>query len=122
MLSGVLMLIARSRRQLAAGDALEVAARARSVRKTLHRPPDFRHKLLNREENRAMIKLHHGREGREIWVNADLIETVEATPDTVVKLTTDRRMIVTETPEELVALVVEMKRRAENRPHVISDR
>ena len=41
-----------------------------------------------------MIKLHHGRERKEIWVNADLIETVEATPDTVLKLTTDRRMLV----------------------------
>jgi flagellar protein FlbD len=113
----------RSRRQqAAAGAVLPVAERARGVRRTLHRPPDIRHRLLNREENRAMIKLHHGREGREIWVNADLIETLESTPDTVLKLTTDRRLIVTETPDEIVALVVEMKRRAQSRPHVISDR
>ena len=59
-----------------------------------------------------MIKLHHGREQRaQIWVNADLIETVEATPDTVIKLTTDRKLLVTETPEEIVALVVEHRRR-----------
>jgi len=69
-----------------------------------------------------MIKLHHGRDRKEIWVNADLIETVEATPDTVVKLTTDRRLIVTETPEEIVALVHEHRRKAQSRPHVLTDR
>ncbi len=69
-----------------------------------------------------MIKLHHGRERKEIWVNADLIETVEATPDTVLKLTTDRRLLVSETPEEIAALVVEFKRLAQTRPHVLSNR
>ena len=35
-----------------------------------------------------MIKLHHGPRGQApVWVNADLIETVEATPDTVLTLT-----------------------------------
>lgn len=69
-----------------------------------------------------MIKLHHGRDRKEIWVNADLIETVEATPDTVLKLTTDRRMLVSETPEEIAALVLEHKRLAQSRPHVLANR
>ncbi len=69
-----------------------------------------------------MIKLHHGRDRKEIWVNADLIETVEATPDTVLKLTTDRRMLVSETPEEIAALVLEHKRLAQSRPHVLTNR
>ena len=69
-----------------------------------------------------MIKLHHGRERKEIWVNADLIETVEATPDTVLKLTTDRRLLVSETPEEIAALVLEFKRMAQTRPHVLTNR
>jgi flagellar protein FlbD len=69
-----------------------------------------------------MIKLHHGRERKEIWVNADLIETVEATPDTVLKLTTDRRLLVSETPEEIAALVLEFKRLAQTRPHVLTNR
>ena len=58
-----------------------------------------------------MIELHHGREQRRSVVNADLIETVEATPDTVIKLTTAKKLIVPETPEEIVALVVEYRRR-----------
>jgi flagellar protein FlbD len=69
-----------------------------------------------------MIKLHHGRDRKEIWVNADLIETVEATPDTVLKLTTDRRLLVAETPEEISALVLEYKRLAQTRPHVLTNR
>jgi flagellar protein FlbD len=69
-----------------------------------------------------MIKLHHGRDRKEIWVNADLIETVEATPDTVLKLTTDRRLLVSETPEEIAALVLEFKRMAQTRPHVLTNR
>ena len=69
-----------------------------------------------------MIKLHHGRDRKEIWVNADLIETVEATPDTVLKLTTDRRLLVSETPAEIAALVLERKQLAQSRPHVLTNR
>ena len=43
-----------------------------------------------------MIRLHQGREGeRPVWVNAELIETVEATPDTVITLLTGRKLLVT---------------------------
>src|SRR5690242_10199624 len=101
---------ASRRRVAAAGAPVPVAEQARAARAALHVRPDVRHHLKKREENHSMIKLHHGREHREIWVNADLIETVESTPDTVVKLTTDRRLIVTETPEEIVALVIEHRR------------
>ena len=55
-------------------------------------------------------------------LNGDLIETVEATPDTVIKLTTDRRLLVSETPEEIAALVLEHKRLAQSRPHVLTNR
>lgn len=101
---------------------LPVAPNARRARAALHRPPDARPRLVDHEENRSMIKLHTGRERRELWVNADLIETVEATPDTIVKLTTDRKLIVRETPEEVAALALECKRRAQSRPHVVTDR
>ena len=73
------------------------------------------------EERNEMIRLHQGREGeRPVWVNAELIETVEATPDTVVTLLTGRKLLVTETPDELVALVVEYRRRIASRPHVLA--
>ncbi len=99
-----------------------VAFRSRQVRSALHARPDARAELVDYERNGTMIKLHHGREHKEIWVNADLIETIESTPDTVVKLTTDRRLLVRETPEEIAALVLEHKRKAFARPHVLTDR
>jgi flagellar protein FlbD len=67
-----------------------------------------------------MIDLHHGREKRPLLVNSDLIETVEATPDTVVTLTTGKKLIVTETPAEILALVVEFRRRVQSGPRVIA--
>ena len=73
------------------------------------------------EEKREMIRLHQGREGeRPVWINAELVETVEATPDTVVTLLTGRKMLVHETPDELVALVVEYRRRINVRPQVLA--
>lgn len=58
-----------------------------------------------------MIKLKRFRgKGGEFAVNADLIESVEATPDTVVTLTTGHKLIVEESVDEVIRLVVEFKR------------
>lgn len=58
-----------------------------------------------------MIKLRRFRsQGGEFVVNADLIETVEATPDTVVTLTTGHKLIVQETVDEIIQKVVDFKR------------
>ena len=40
--------------------------------------------------------------GSEIVINADLIETVEATPDTIVTLVDGTRYVVEESPSELI--------------------
>ncbi len=47
----------------------------------------------------------------ELVVNAELIETVEATPDTVITLTTGHKIIVQESVDTVVQLVVEYKRK-----------
>lgn len=58
-----------------------------------------------------MIKLTKFRTtGGEFVVNADLIETVEATPDTVITLTTGHKLIVQQSVDEVVRLVVAFKR------------
>lgn len=58
-----------------------------------------------------MIKLKRFRgKGGEFAVNADLIESVEATPDTVVTLTTGHKLIVEESVDEVIRRVVEYKR------------
>lgn len=46
----------------------------------------------------------------KITVNADLIEVVEETPDTIVTLTTGKKIIVKETRQEVANLVKLYKR------------
>jgi flagellar protein FlbD len=41
----------------------------------------------------------------ELYLNPDLIQTVEATPDTVVTLTTGAKLVVIETPADVAARV-----------------
>ncbi len=43
--------------------------------------------------------------GIKILVNADLIEMVEETPDTVISLTTGRKIIVKESRQDIKSLV-----------------
>lgn len=56
-----------------------------------------------------MIELHH-LDGQTFMVNADLIETVHQSPDTVVLLTSGRRLLVQESPEEVVRRVTAFRR------------
>ena len=48
-------------------------------------------------------------------VNADIIEFVEETPDTVVSLTTGKKIIVKESRQEVTELVISYKRAIYNR-------
>jgi flagellar protein FlbD len=48
-----------------------------------------------------MIKLHRIR-GEEFFLNADLVESVASTPDTVVTLFDGRKVVVAESAEEVV--------------------
>jgi flagellar protein FlbD len=43
-------------------------------------------------------------------LNADLIEHMETTPDTVITLTTGQKIVVLETPGEVIDKVVEFRR------------
>ncbi len=52
-----------------------------------------------------MIKLTR-LNGSELWVNADLIEFLEATPDTVITLTDGKKIVVADPPERVVAAVI----------------
>ena len=48
-------------------------------------------------------------DGSAIMLNVDLIVTIERTPDTVVWLTTGDRVILRETPEEIVERITRYK-------------
>ncbi len=48
----------------------------------------------------------------ELVVNAELIETVEATPDTVITLTNGKKFVVCEEVDEIIRRVLEYRRHA----------
>jgi flagellar protein FlbD len=48
---------------------------------------------------------------QEIMVNADLIESLESTPDTVVTLTSGNKLIVRESMSEIQARIIDYKRK-----------
>ncbi len=48
--------------------------------------------------------------GKELTINADLIEIVEETPDTVITLTTGKKIIVKESRQMIKNLVKSYKR------------
>ena len=56
-----------------------------------------------------MIKLTRF-DGSEVAVNAELIKFVEAAPDTIVTLTSDQKILVLETVDEVIQRIIEYKR------------
>lgn len=56
-----------------------------------------------------MISLHK-LSGEAVVVNAELIETLEPGPQTVIHLATGNKVLVRETADEIVAKVVEYRR------------
>ncbi|HEY8320246.1 MAG TPA: flagellar FlbD family protein [Candidatus Baltobacteraceae bacterium] len=55
----------------------------------------------------ALIRLN----GQPLMVNCDLIESIEATPDTVVTLTSGNKLIVRDSMDEVQAKIVAFKRK-----------
>jgi len=55
-------------------------------------------------------------DGSQIVVNIDLIEWVEKTPDTVLSLVSGERLLVRESPEELIESALEFKRAVRRDP------
>jgi len=55
-----------------------------------------------------MIAVHRLR-GEPMFLNADLIESIEATPDTVLTLVDGRRIVVSDSPEEVADRVIEFR-------------
>lgn len=56
-----------------------------------------------------MIVLHRIN-GSELVINSQHIETLEATPDTVIMLTTERRYIVKEGVDEIIQKVIDFNK------------
>ena len=66
-------------------------------------------------------KINH----EEILVNSDLIETISFSPHAVMSLTTGEKVIVDETPEDIIRKVLEFKRAVNQRAgelHLVDNR
>mgnify|MGYP001554844685 CR=1 FL=1 len=44
--------------------------------------------------------------GKALYINAELIQFVEGTPDTVITLTNETRMVVSETTDEVINQII----------------
>lgn len=68
-----------------------------------------------------MIKVNR-LNGSELWVNAEMIEFLEATPDTVISLISRSKLVVVQHPEEIVDAIVEYRHRIwQGRPHIVDE-
>jgi flagellar protein FlbD len=56
----------------------------------------------------ALILVHRLK-GEPFFVNADLIDSVEATPDTVLSLVDGRRVVIADAPEEIVERIIHFR-------------
>lgn len=49
--------------------------------------------------------------GQKVIINCDLIEYIDANPDTTINLTTNNRFVVKENVQEVIEKIVEYKRK-----------
>lgn len=54
--------------------------------------------------------------GSQMVLNADLIETVETTPDTLIGLTTGRKIMVKESLDQIIQLALVFRRKSRSHP------
>lgn len=57
-----------------------------------------------------MIKVSHLNK-ETFYVNCELIEQMEETPDTVITMLSGRKLLVAETAEEIISLTMEFKKK-----------
>lgn len=56
----------------------------------------------------------------EVFINAELIESVESSPDTVINLVTGNRFVVRESKEDVAMRVIEYKKKVYSERKVIN--
>ncbi len=49
--------------------------------------------------------------GSELIINSDMVEFIESTPDTIITLSDGKKIIVQQTPEELVEDIIAFRQR-----------
>lgn len=48
--------------------------------------------------------------GSQFYINAEMIQVVESTPDTVISLTNDTKVVVKESADEVILKIIEYKK------------
>jgi flagellar protein FlbD len=48
--------------------------------------------------------------GKEFTINTDMIKTIEATPDTVIRLASEDKYVVSESVDEIVSRIISYRR------------
>jgi flagellar protein FlbD len=56
-----------------------------------------------------MIKVTRINKHEKFWVNEDMIEFMEETPDTILSLSSGRKIAVAETAEEIIKLISQVR-------------
>jgi flagellar protein FlbD len=59
--------------------------------------------------NRNMILLHR-LNSTEVFINPDLIRTIESTPDTVLTFTNGSQVLVKDTPQDIIKKITEFRK------------
>jgi flagellar protein FlbD len=67
-------------------------------------------RFLLMEKDVDVIVLTHAN-GATFYLNPELIQTVESTPDTVITLVNNKKLIVKDTPEEISKRFIEFRRK-----------
>jgi len=49
--------------------------------------------------------------GKELYINPHQIEFMEKTPDTILTMFSDRKLIVVESPEEIIDRIIEYRKK-----------
>lgn len=66
----------------------------------------------NTRQNKELIVIIITRtNGMKMYINAELIQSVEATPDTVITLAGNKKLIVKDTPQEIAERFIEYRRK-----------
>lgn len=61
-----------------------------------------------------------GLNNKEFYLNCDLIEKIEVTPDTVITTTNNKKYVVLESPEVIISRIIEFRRMYMlNKPEVV---
>jgi flagellar protein FlbD len=66
-----------------------------------------------------MIKVHR-LNGSDVVLNAELVESIEAAPDTVIALVTGNRMVVQESVDDVVEKIIEYRKKVNAERKVIN--